>query len=106
MSGTAEKVEMLLRGRFDPLHLELRDNSAKHVGHRGATSGGGHYHVLIVSHAFEGRELIDRHRMVNETLRELFGKGIHALGLSTLTPREWEERRSGAGPGRSRLPGL
>lgn len=92
MSEIAGKIERILRARFEPQHFELRDDSARHAGHRGATSGGGHYHVLLVSAVFEGRSLLDRHRMVNEALTEMFGAEIHALGLTTLTPEQWAER--------------
>ena len=91
MSGAAEKIESILRERFDPLHFEMRDDSAKHVGHPGATSGGGHYQLLIVASAFEGLSRLDQHRRVNDALRELFGREIHALALKTLAPSEWNE---------------
>ena len=93
MTDTPTEIERILRAALDPTHFELLDESHKHVGHRGATSGGGHYHVLIVSPAFEGRTLLDRHRMVNDALKEMFGAKIHALGLTTLDPAQWEERR-------------
>jgi BolA protein len=86
---TAERVRELLVERFAPSHFELRDDSAKHVGHPGATSGGGHYTVLIVAAAFEGRPLIERHRMVYEALGTLIGNEVHALALKTLTPAQW-----------------
>ena len=84
-----EEIERRLRHGLRPRHLEIHDESARHVGHRGATSGGGHYRALIVSEAFEGMTLLARHRAVNEILRDLFGPGIHALALKTLTPGEW-----------------
>jgi BolA protein len=85
---TAARIERLLRDAFQPLHFELHDESARHASHAGATSGGGHYRVVIVSAAFEGRTLLERHRMVNEALRDLFGAEIHALALRTRAPSE------------------
>ena len=35
-----------------PLRIELIDDSAKHAGHAGARSGGGHYRLLIVFGTF------------------------------------------------------
>ena len=90
MSVVAERIESIVRERFDPLHFELRDDSARHVGHPGATSGGGHFQLLIVAAAFEGLSRLDQHRRVNDALRELFGREIHALALKTLTPSEWD----------------
>jgi glyoxylase-like metal-dependent hydrolase (beta-lactamase superfamily II)/stress-induced morphogen/8-oxo-dGTP pyrophosphatase MutT (NUDIX family) len=89
------RIERLLRERLRPLHLEVRDDSALHAGHRGATGEGGHYHVSVVSESFAGRTRLERHRLVNAALRDLFGKGIHALGLSTLAPSEWRAREDG-----------
>jgi BolA protein len=89
MSATAKRIEELLRERLSARHLELRDESARHAGHPGAASGGGHYSLLIVSEAFEGRKPLERHRMVYETLADLMGRQIHALSMRTLTPAEW-----------------
>jgi len=85
-----DRIRAILQQRFDPLHFELHDESERHVGHAGATSGGGHYRAVIVSAEFEGRSRLDQHRMVNEALGELFGSEIHALGLRTCAPSEWE----------------
>ena len=52
---------------------------------------GRHFQALIVSPAFEGKTLIQRHRMVKSLLQEQFDSGIlHALSMRTLTP---EQRR-------------
>jgi BolA protein len=89
MSDAATRIEIILRARFRPTHFELHDESARHVGHPGATSGKGHFRVVIVSGAFAGKSRLDRHRMVNDALRDLFGSVIHALSLKTLAPSEW-----------------
>jgi BolA protein len=85
-SPTVREIERILRERFDPVSLQVRDDSALHVGHPGATSGGGHYHVAIVSERFEGLSLLEQHRLVNDALAGLFGERIHALGLKTSPP--------------------
>ena len=59
MSDAARRIESILRERFCPLHFALRDDSARHAGHAGATSGGGHFHVTLVSAAFEGRSRLE-----------------------------------------------
>ena len=83
---TAERIEAILRERFEPVRFELNDDSARHVGHRGASSGGGHYEVLICSAEFAGRSLLEQHRMVYEALSDLLGGEIHALALKTSAP--------------------
>lgn len=87
-ADTTKRIEEILRERFEPIYFELRDNSAQHAGHSGATSGGGHYHVFIVSAAFEGRTLLEQHRMVNNALKDMIGREIHGLGLKTLPPSD------------------
>jgi BolA protein len=86
MSDVREELERRLRARFDPTRLEIRDDSAKHVGHAGATSGGGHFRVTIVSAVFEGLSLLEQHRAVNDAVADLFGAKVHALGLRTSAP--------------------
>ena len=86
--GVRERIEAILRKHFQPSRLEILDDSARHAGHAGAAAGGGHFEVTIVSAAFEGKPLLDRHRMVNEALRDMIGREIHALGLETRAPSE------------------
>jgi len=92
---TASRIEAILRERFAPEHFELHDLSRLHAGHPGATSGGGHYRVLLVSRLFEGRSRLERHRAVNAALAGLFGAEIHALALRTAAPSEWRDGGSG-----------
>lgn len=90
-SPTAREIERILRDKLDPVHLEIRDDSALHASHPGATSGGGHYRVVIVSARFEGLTLLEQHRLVNDALRHLIGERIHALGLKTVLASTWME---------------
>lgn len=56
------------------------------------TGGGDHWQVIIVSPAFEGKGLVEQHRMVNEALKSQLGdQRIHALALRTFTPEQWEK---------------
>jgi len=84
---TAQEIERILRQDFAPARLDVIDESMQHVGHAGASEGG-HFRVVVVSAAFAGRSLVERHRMVNAALTGLFAGRIHALALRTLTPEE------------------
>ena len=56
------------------------------------TGGGDHWQVIIVSAAFDGKGLLEQHRMVNEVLKEpLADQRIHALSLKTYSPAQWEK---------------
>jgi len=73
---------------LDPVELEIVDESAKHAGHAGAASGGGHFIVHIVANAFEGRNPIQRHRMVYDAMDDMMQSEIHALSIHAKTPQE------------------
>jgi glyoxylase-like metal-dependent hydrolase (beta-lactamase superfamily II)/acid stress-induced BolA-like protein IbaG/YrbA len=85
----ARRIERRLAERLELVHFELHDDSARHAGHPGASGGGGHYRVVVVSPTFEGRTRLERHRMVHAALRELFEREIHALEIAALAPAEW-----------------
>ena len=42
-----------------------------------------HFKVVVVSEAFDGEPLIDRHRKVNAALAEELAQGLHALSIGT-----------------------
>ncbi len=87
--STAEKIVALLRQALAATHVEVEDESAQHVGHAGAASGGGHYRVTVVSSQFEGKTLVARHRLVYDALAKEMQRDIHALALTTLTPSQY-----------------
>ena len=81
---------MRLNGALAISHLELEDDSASHTGHRGNTTGGGHFRTLIVSDDFSGLSLLERHRLVYSALSDLMGGAIHAFSMKTVTNKEFE----------------
>jgi BolA protein len=83
----ARSIRMRLERELAPLHLTVRDDGAKHVGHAGAREGG-HFQVDIVSEQFRGRSRLERHRLVYEALGELMGTQIHALAVNAQAPEE------------------
>lgn len=87
IASTARRIEHLLTQRLEPAHLEVRDESAAHVGHAG--HGKGHFRVKVVSTCFAGLKPLQRHRLVNEVLSSLLVNDVHALAMETLTPDEF-----------------
>ncbi len=85
---TIDLIKSLLTESLTPERLEIADNSQAHAGHAGAQSGGGHYHVLIVSDAFTGKSLVQRHQLIYKALGDLMKHDIHALGIEAFTPTE------------------
>lgn len=47
-----------------------------------------HWKARIVSAAFVGKSLVQRHRLINAALAEELKGPIHALTMDTLTPDE------------------
>lgn len=89
---TTELIRRLLTEALKPESLEIIDNSAAHAGHAGARSGGGHYYITIISEAFEGKSLVQRHQLIYQALGDLMKQQIHALGINALSPSEETER--------------
>jgi BolA protein len=73
------KIEELLTNAFKPGFLEVIDESQKHAGHPGASQGG-HFQVIIMAKAFEGKKLLETHRMIYQAL-EPVRSSIHALAI-------------------------
>lgn len=85
---TIDLIKTLLTNALAPESLELADNSHAHAGHAGAQGGGGHYHVRIVSSAFDGKSMVQRHQLIYNALGDLMKHEIHALGIEAFTPTE------------------
>ena len=88
---TAERVEMIrerLTNNLQPSELDIVDESARHAGHAGAASGGGHFIVNISASVFKDKTLIQRHRMVYDAVDDIMHSEIHALSIQAKTPDE------------------
>jgi BolA protein len=86
-------IESKLKQAFSPLHLDVADESHRHAGHASAPEGGqSHFRIVIVSAAFDGKNRIERQRLVYAALADELAGGVHALAMTTLTPAEATER--------------
>lgn len=82
-------IRSILEQAFEPASLHIEDESWKHAGHAGTKEqGGGHFVIEIVSNQFSGKSRIQRHRMVNAAVKELFGPSIHALTIRASSPED------------------
>jgi BolA protein len=82
------RMRALLAAAFDPVTLDVVDDSHKHVGHAGARDGRGHFTVAIVSETFVGKSPLARHRAVYSALGTMMEDDIHALSIRAETPSE------------------
>ena len=88
MTDRVTLIRERLQAALAPEHIEIIDDSARHAGHAGARGGGGHFILNIVSPAFEGRSLLERHRLVYDALGDAMHTEIHALSIRAQTPGE------------------
>ena len=73
---TADELKTLITTGLDCSHIELEGD-------------GRHWFATIVSPAFEGLRLIQRHQKVYATLGDRMKTDeVHALSMKTLTPAE------------------
>jgi len=90
-------IESLLHERltsaFHPIHLDVVNESYMHAVPRNSET---HFKVTIVSSAFDGRTVLQRHRAVNAVVADELARpgGIHALSIVTRTPEQWEKDSS------------
>ncbi|XP_072548484.1 bolA-like protein 1 [Salminus brasiliensis] len=88
--GANRPVETAIRTKLtqalQPEHLEVLNESHMHAVPRGSES---HFRVLVISPRFEGLSLLQRHRLVNEALREELSSCVHALAIQAKTPQQW-----------------
>lgn len=73
---------------LNPIELTIQDDSDEHEGHAGAQHGARHCSILIISPLFEGKKLLDRHRMVYDAVGDLMQGAIHALQIKAKSPTE------------------
>ena len=86
-------IEQKLSAEFQPLHLDVLNESHQHNVPPGSES---HFKVVLVSPAFDDKRKVARHQMVYGVLAEEMANKIHALALHTYTQTEWEQRQENA----------
>ena len=85
----SQSIEGKLKNAFGPLvHLDIINESYMHNVPKGSET---HFKVVLVSDKFKSmKNLIARHRAVNEVLAEELSSGVHALSIIAKTPEQWE----------------
>lgn len=78
MLPTPELVKSYIAAGLQCTHLEVEGD-------------GQHFTAVIVSPAFAGKRLIQRHQLVYAALGDRMREEIHALSMKTLTPEEFSQ---------------
>ena len=76
MLPTPELVKSYIAQGLECTHLEVEGD-------------GQHFSAVIVSPAFAGKRLVQRHQLVYGALGDRMRAEIHALSMKTLTPEEF-----------------
>lgn len=80
-----DAIEKKLRDALHPTHLEVID-----------LRGGDHIQVIAVADLFEGKSIIEKHKIIYDVLAyEMKSNIIHALTLKIYSPGEWQNIKGG-----------
>ena len=89
MGTTSDIILGKLEAAFQPLVLDLVDESDRHHGHAGHTGAGeSHFNLVIEAQAFAGKARLARQRMVYHVLAEEMAGQVHALSIVATAPGE------------------
>ena len=75
-----ELIRSRVSSLLSPTHLEIIDDSHKHVGHAGNT-GGGHFTLIITAEKLNGLSKLESHRLIYSAVNNLIPEEIHALSI-------------------------
>jgi len=81
---TSDEIETLIRSGLPEANVRVVDQ----VG------DGNHFQAIIVTTAFAGKTLVERHQLVYGSLGGAMADRIHALSIKAYTPDEWERTRA------------
>ena len=85
------KIEKIIISYFKPYFFSVIDVSEQHRGHQNFIENvESHFEIIIVSEKFNNKNKIDRHRMVNQILKEEFLSDLHSVVIKTYTIDEYK----------------
>ena len=75
-------IDKILRKNFEPVFLEVLDESELHRGHVGFKDGiQTHFKIVISAKIFEKMSRVSRERAIHKALGSSIMKNIHALSI-------------------------
>ena len=84
-------IENLILKNYDPKLFYVIDVSEQHRGHQNFKEGvESHFEIIVVSEKFKNLNKIERHRMINKTLKHEFLSGLHSIIIKTYTIEEYK----------------
>lgn len=89
MGPVAKRLSDKLTAAFQPIRLELVDDSERHRGHAEHREGGeSHFTLTIESAVFTAMTRVARQRAVHAALKDDLAGPVHALSVKALAPGE------------------
>ena len=84
-------IENLILKNYKPEFFSVLDVSEQHRGHQNFREDvESHFEIIIVSEKFKNLNRIERHRMINQTLREEFLLDLHSVIIKAYTIEEYK----------------
>tara|TARA_B100000945_G_C20339318_1_gene576539 strand:+ start:943 stop:1197 length:255 start_codon:yes stop_codon:yes gene_type:complete len=81
---TETEIEQLIKSGINDANVFVKDT----------TGGGDHFSAIVISDEFEGKNLIEQHKMVYKTLGNFLTNQVHALQLKTYTYNRWKSEQT------------
>lgn len=85
------EILALLKQEFQPLYVELIDESHMH-SRATAQNPETHFKLILVADIFKGLSSVKRQQLIYKYLTPFFQKGLHALTQHIYTAEEWALR--------------
>ena len=83
------KITNILNEKFDLYRCFVSDVSESHRGHSGYVKGEEtHFEIIIISNDFENKNRLERHKMVNDFLKNEFLDSLHSITYKLMTVSE------------------
>ena len=83
------KITDILNENFELYTCIVSDVSESHKGHSGFIPGEEtHFEIVIISDDFANKNRLERHRMVNNCLKNQFEGSLHSITFKLMTVSE------------------
>ncbi len=77
---TAENLKTYIESSLPCEHVQVEGDDGRH------------FHALIVSAEFKGKNTVQQHQLVYKSLGDRMKQEIHALSMKTMTPQQWTDK--------------
>tara|TARA_B100001115_G_scaffold129088_1_gene97138 strand:+ start:262 stop:540 length:279 start_codon:yes stop_codon:yes gene_type:complete len=85
------KIEKIISESYSPYFYSVIDVSEQHRGHQNFKENvESHFEIIVVSDKFIDIKRIDRHRMINYSLKNEFCSDLHSAIIKTYTIEEYK----------------